>query len=47
MTAQDFLFSVLASLADIRTALWSLTAVVGTVPAAILTHAMITRKRRK
>lgn len=46
MTPEDFTLAVLASLADIRTALWSLVAAVGAIPAVVLAHALLTRSQR-
>jgi hypothetical protein len=47
VTPEDFSLYVLGALADIRTALWSLVAAVGTLSGAVLTHALLTRKRKR
>lgn len=44
MSPETFSLAVLASLADIRTALWVLVAAVNVVTAAILAHALLARK---
>ena len=44
---QDFAYALLGVLMNIRTVLWSLTAATAVVAAAVLVHALITRKRRK
>lgn len=43
----DFVYALLSSLADIRTALWSLVAAVSLNTGAIMAHALLTRKRKR
>lgn len=46
MSPEDFSLYLLGSLADIRTALWSLVAVLGLVPVSVLVHALAVRPRK-
>lgn len=47
MSPESFCVMVIGSLADIRTALWSMVAVGGALSASIVLHAFLTRERNR
>lgn len=45
MTPEENVLFLLGSLADIRTALWTLNAMVGGLIGSVLIHALVTRRK--